>query len=229
MESMLARPPAERLREGVRIVIAGPPNVGKSSLLNYLAGREAAITSAIAGTTRDLVEAPTAIGGTPFLLVDTAGLRHSEDEIEGIGIGRARESLAAADIILWLGDPAENPDRDRAILVAPKIDLAAERGPGGDRIGVSSRTGEGVDRLIAAITERSRALLPRESEVALNRRHREIIALCLGHLRDALASADALVVAEELRQARGALDRVTGRAGVEEMLDALFGAFCIGK
>src|SRR3546814_2803156 len=97
-----APPPGERLRDGVRVVIAWPPNIGKSSLLNVLAGREAAITSAVAGTTRDLVEAPTAIGGAPFLLVDTAGLRESGDVIETIGVERARASLAAADIILWL-------------------------------------------------------------------------------------------------------------------------------
>ncbi len=113
MEAALARPPAERLRDGLRVVIAGPPNAGKSSLINLLSGRQAAIISAVAGTTRDLVEAPTAIGGTPFLLVDTAGLRDSGDEVEAMGIERARASLDSADLILWLGDPAHCPDRSR--------------------------------------------------------------------------------------------------------------------
>jgi tRNA modification GTPase len=108
--TVLARPPVERLRDGIRVVIAGPPNAGKSSLLNVLSGRRAAITSAIAGTTRDLVEAPTAISGIPFLLVDTAGLRESEDEIETIGVDLAKQSLEAADLILWLGSPADCPE-----------------------------------------------------------------------------------------------------------------------
>jgi tRNA modification GTPase len=232
IEAMLLRPPAERLREGVRIVIAGPPNVGKSSLLNYLAGREAAITSALAGTTRDLVEAPVAIGGAPFLLIDTAGLRESDDEIEGIGIDRARESLATADLILWLGAPQDCPDPARAILVETKCDLRSEMAtlPGVD-ISISSKTGEGIDRLIALLVERSATLLPGETEIALNARHRIIIAECLDYLREAAGagSYDLLITAEALRQARSLLDRITGRAGVEDMLDALFGTFCIGK
>ncbi|MEA3064540.1 MAG: tRNA modification GTPase, partial [Sphingomonadales bacterium] len=131
---MLARPPAERLQDGLRVVIAGPPNAGKSSLLNALAQRDAAITSAVPGTTRDLVEAPTAIGGTPFLLIDTAGLRDSDDEVESLGVTRARSSLEAADLILWLGDPAEVPDRGRSILIRSKCDLAAGAGEADVRV-----------------------------------------------------------------------------------------------
>lgn len=227
LSATLARPPIERLRDGVRVVIAGPPNAGKSSLLNVLAGREAAITSAIAGTTRDLVEAPTAIGGAPFLLVDTAGLRDSHDEIETIGVGRARQSLEAADLILWLGDPADCPDRERAILVRSKADLAP-RCSGAD-LHVSAVTGAGIDSLIALLTDRARALLPREGEVAINARHRDALAETLAALEEARASHDLILASESLRHARAALDRVTGRAGVEDMLDALFGTFCIGK
>jgi tRNA modification GTPase len=225
MEAALARPAAERLRDGLRVVIAGPPNAGKSSLLNWLAGRQAAITSAIAGTTRDLVEAPTAIGGTPFLLVDTAGLRESGDEVEAIGVDRALRSMEAADLILWLGAPDEAPRR--SILVQSKIDLApAERRA---EVRVSAETGEGMDTLVALLIARARDLLPGEGEVALNARHRSAIAVAAEQLREAQETEDLLIAAECLRQARVALDRVTGRAGVEDMLNALFGRFCIGK
>lgn len=227
LEAWLRRPPVERLREGIRVVIAGPPNSGKSSLLNVLAGREAAITSAIAGTTRDLVEAPTAIGGAPFLLIDTAGLRDSEDAIETIGVERARASLAATDLILWLGDPDGAPDRERTILVHAKADMVPADGRAD--IAVSAKTGAGVDALVELLVARSRALLPAEGEVAINARHRAALAEVREWLGEAEAAQDPLIVAEALRQARVALDRVTGRAGVEDMLDALFGRFCIGK
>ncbi len=223
----LANLPAERLRDGVRVVIAGPPNAGKSSLLNRLAGRQAAITSAVAGTTRDLVEAPTGIGGTPFLLVDTAGLRETGDEVETIGVTRARESIEAADLVLWLGEPAACPAPDRSILVQSKIDIV-DRDPAAE-IGVSAETGEGMDRLVGLLIDRARALLPREGEVALNARQRDALGAANFFLVEAAAGSDLLLLAESLRHARTALDRVTGRAGVEDMLDALFGRFCVGK
>jgi tRNA modification GTPase len=226
MEALLARPPAERLRDGLRVVIAGPPNAGKSSLLNVLAQREAAITSAVPGTTRDLIEAPTAIDGLPYLLIDTAGLREGAGEIERIGVERGRASVATADLVLWLGEPADAPDRDRTILVQSKCDLTGTRRDAD--VQVSALTGEGIRQLIAAMAERIRTLLPREGEVAANARQREAITLTLSHLREASA-ADMLLAAEALRQARVELDRVTGRAGVEDMLDMLFGRFCIGK
>jgi tRNA modification GTPase len=225
LERWLARPPVERLRDGVRVVIAGPPNAGKSSLLNVLAGREAAITSAIAGTTRDLVEAPTAIGGAPFLLIDTAGLRDSGDAIETIGVERALASVKAADIVLWLGDPVDGPER--SILVHAKSDIVASDGRA--EVAVSARTGAGIDRLVALLIERTQSLLPAEGETAINARHRAALAECRNWLSESQGASDPLIVAEALRQARRALDRVTGRAGVEDMLDALFGRFCIGK
>jgi tRNA modification GTPase len=227
METALARPAAERLRDGLRVVIAGPPNAGKSSLLNWLAGRQAAITSAIAGTTRDIVEAPTAIGGTPFLLVDTAGLRDAYDEVEAIGVARARSNLDAADLILWLGEPEQAPARDRSILIQSKIDLGLAPREADAR--VSAETGEGMDALVALLIQRARGLLPVEGEVALNARHRAAIAVAVEQLQEAETNPDLLIAAECLRQARVALDAVTGRAGVEDMLDALFGRFCIGK
>jgi len=227
MKAALDRPPAERLGDGVRLVIAGPPNAGKSSLLNHLVGREAAITSALAGTTRDLIEAPTAIGGTPFLLVDTAGLRESRDEVESIGVDRARESLAAADLVLWLGAPADCPVAAKALLVQSKVDLAPRDSTA--QFHVSAATGEGMDALVAAILDRARSLLPREGETALNRRQRDALGEAAESLAEAPSHRDTVLAAECLRQARLALDRVTGRAGVEDLLDALFGRFCIGK
>jgi tRNA modification GTPase len=226
MQVLLDRPPAERLRDGLQVVIAGPPNAGKSSLINALAQREAAITSAVPGTTRDVIEAPTTIAGLPFVLTDTAGLRESADEVESIGVERARDRLASADLVLWLGDPADSPDRERTILVQSKSDL-----PGSVReadVRVSAATGCGIQALIGLMTDRARSLLPAEGQVAANARHRQAIGSALGHLREAHA-ADMLIAAEALRQARLELDAVTGRAGVEDMLDMLFGRFCIGK
>jgi tRNA modification GTPase len=226
MEVLLGRPPAERLRDGVRVVIAGPPNAGKSSLLNVLTQREAAITSAVPGTTRDLIEAPISIGGLPYLLIDTAGLRDSAEEVEAIGVERGRATLASADLVLWLGDPADSPERSRSILVQSKCDLPTETLESDVR--VSARTGEGVQDLIALMAARASALLPHEGDVAANARQRRAIASALRHLRGA-SSNDMLLAAEALRLARVELDRVTGRAGVEDMLDTLFGRFCIGK
>ncbi|MBX3560797.1 MAG: tRNA uridine-5-carboxymethylaminomethyl(34) synthesis GTPase MnmE [Sphingomonas sp.] len=223
----LARPSAERLRDGVRVVIAGPPNAGKSSLINALVGREAAITSAIAGTTRDLVEAPVALGGTPFLFTDTAGLRDSHDAIEAIGVARARNVMDAADIILWLGPPEDCPQTERAILVQTKADL--DPPPRAHDIAVSAVTGAGLAELAALLVARAAALLPAEGETALNARHRAALAEAADWLGEAARTDDLLIAAESLRQARAALDRITGRAGVEDMLDALFGRFCIGK
>ncbi|PNP99375.1 tRNA uridine-5-carboxymethylaminomethyl(34) synthesis GTPase MnmE [Sphingobium sp. SA916] len=227
VEAMLAAPSAERLRDGVRVVLAGPPNAGKSTLLNRLVGREAAIVSDIAGTTRDRIEVPAALHGTAFLFTDTAGLRaEADDAIEAIGMDRARGALDAADIILWLG-PAEEAPRADALLVAAQCDrnMAMDR-PG---IRLSAVTGEGMDRLTSILLERAAALLPGEGDYALHRRQREAGAQLHRHLSAAQASDDLLIVAEELRQARQAVDLLTGRAGTEDMLDHLFAGFCIGK
>jgi tRNA modification GTPase len=229
LERALARPSAERLKDGVRVAIAGPPNAGKSSLFNALVQRDAAIVSPVEGTTRDLVEAPVALAGAPFLLVDTAGLRDADGLVEEIGVARAREAAAAADLLLWLGEPEHCPDRSRAIVVEPKGDLRDGPLPPGADLRVSSLTGNGLVELVALLGRRAAALLPREGEAALNARHRSLLGECLGQLKAADAASDVLLAAESLRQARVALDRVTGRAGVEDMLDAVFSRFCVGK
>ena len=221
----LAAPSAERLRDGIRVVLAGPPNAGKSTLLNALVGRDAAIVSDIAGTTRDRIEAPAAIGGTAFLFTDTAGLHEGTgDAIEAIGMDRARAALDAADIILWLGDAADLPRAD-ALLIAAQCDRDATR-PG---LQLSARTGEGMDSLVATLMDRAAQLLPGEGDYALHARQRARVGELLAHVEAARHSDDLLVIAEELRQARRAIDALTGQAGTEDMLDRLFSGFCIGK
>jgi tRNA modification GTPase len=226
LTSALAAPSAERLRDGIRVVLAGPPNAGKSTLLNALVGRDAAIVSDIAGTTRDRIEVPAAIEGVPFLFTDTAGLRDaSDDRIERIGIDRARDALQAADIILWLGDADALPRND-AVLIAAQCDrLPADR-PG---IAVSAHTGQGMAQLVAALLAHSATVLPAEGDYVLHQRQRQRVRQVKDHLLAAQRTGDLLVVAEELRLARGAVDALTGRAGTENMLDRLFAGFCIGK
>lgn len=225
---ILTAPSAERLRDGVRVVLAGPPNAGKSTLLNALVGREAAIVSDIAGTTRDRIEVPAALGGTAFLFTDTAGLRsETGDAIEAIGMDRARAALEAADILVWLGDPQDAP-RDDALLVAAQCDRVTY---GDDRLGLrlSASTGQGMDDLISALIGRAAKLLPGEGDYALHNRQRNGAALLRSHLLAAGGGHDLLIVAEELRQARNCIDGLTGQASTEDMLDRLFAGFCIGK
>lgn len=224
--SILAAPTAERLRDGIRVVLAGPPNAGKSTLLNALVGRDAAIVSDIAGTTRDRIEVPAAIGGTAFLFTDTAGLRDdSGDAIETIGIDRARAALDAADIILWLG-AAEDLPRDDALLIAAQSDRADNLRPG---LPLSAHTGEGMAQLTKYLLDRAATMLPGEGDFALHTRQRQAVGQVEHNLLAADGAQDLLVIAEELRLARRAVDTLTGQAGTEDMLDRLFSGFCIGK
>ncbi|MEO8723162.1 MAG: tRNA uridine-5-carboxymethylaminomethyl(34) synthesis GTPase MnmE [Sphingobium sp.] len=229
MAQQLALPSAERLRDGIRVVLAGPPNVGKSTLLNALVGREAAIVSDIAGTTRDRIEVPVQLGGVPYLLTDTAGLRDdATDSIEQIGVERTRAALEQADIILWLGEPDERPRGD-AVAIAAQMDRAGWVKPAGADLALSARTGEGMAALVGRLVEAAQRILPMEAEYALYQRQRDGIGTALGEIDAGLRERDMLLVAESLRIARTALDRLIGRAGVEDMLDILFGRFCIGK
>lgn len=229
MIAQLAAPSAERLRDGIHLVLAGPPNAGKSTLLNALAGREAAIVSDIAGTTRDRIEVPVSLGGVAFVLTDTAGLAEdSKDQVELIGIDRARQAMEHADILLWLGDPSECPHAD-AICVAAQKDRSGWSRPVGADIALSAVTGENMDVLVDAILARAQAYIPGEGAFALHQRQRDAVAAMADELDRACVEADLLIVAEHLREARGAMDRLIGRAGVEDMLDNLFGRFCIGK
>jgi tRNA modification GTPase len=224
LAAALATPPAERLRDGIRVVLAGPPNAGKSSLFNALVERDAAIVTPIAGTTRDRIEAPIALDGVPLLLTDTAGLRDdATDAVEAIGIARSEAALAEADLILWLGEARDAPEA--ALLVATKADLETKA----EGLSVSVVSGEGLSTLRAEILTRAKAMLPPPDSIALNARHRDLIGSADEAINMAATEADLLIVAEHLRSARHSLDRITGRAGVEDMLDALFGQFCVGK
>lgn len=229
MAEELAAPPVERLRDGIRLVIAGPVNSGKSTLLNRLAGRDAAIVTDIAGTTRDRIEVPVAIGGTAYLLTDTAGFRGAEaDAVERIGMDRAREAIEGADILLWLGEAAEQPRVD-ALLVLSRIDRdEVDRTRDAD-VAISARTGEGMERLLDLIGERAKQLLPAERSYFLSARQREGLGEAHEFLACALWMSDPLLIAEQLRMAMAAFDRLTGRASTEQMLDSLFSGFCIGK
>ncbi|ATY33117.1 tRNA uridine-5-carboxymethylaminomethyl(34) synthesis GTPase MnmE [Sphingomonas psychrotolerans] len=224
-----ARPPVERLRDGLRVVLAGPPNAGKSTLLNAMVGREAAIVSAIAGTTRDRIEAPVVREGVAWLLIDTAGLaEQTADPIEAIGIDRARAALEEADVLLWLGDDAP-PPHPVTLWLHARADLPGRAGPAGRDLAVSATTGAGLGALWARLGALAVALLPPLDLLALNRRQRELAQIAREALDCAALQQDPLLLAEELRAARGAFDAITGRADVEAMLDALFARFCIGK
>jgi tRNA modification GTPase len=221
----LAVPPAERLRDGIRVTIVGPPNAGKSTLFNALVGRDAAIVSDIPGTTRDAIERPVSIAGMPFLLVDTAGLRETSDPIERIGVERAHHHRALSDIVIDLVGNGEQAGQ-AIIPVATKIDIAAPRA---GALPVSALTGEGIPALYSQIAEVGSRLLPQEGEVALDRRYRERLYEVRAELDAALATSDPLLRAEHIRIARERIDGLTGGAGIEDMLDALFGRFCLGK
>jgi len=225
LRSWLGRPRVEPLKDGVRVVVAGPPNAGKSSLLNAIAGQERAIVTDLPGTTRDHIEVPLSLGGIPILLTDTAGLRPTNDMVEAIGVSRAEALVQGADILLWLGEPVEAPNHPQLIRLHSKADVRGEAPE--DLLAVSSVTREGIPRLLEDVTARAKALLPSEDALALNRRQAAHVAEAAQALDGPVD--DVVIIAENLRLARVAFDRLTGRAGVEDVLDALFGRFCLGK
>lgn len=227
MALLASAPRVEPLRDGVRVVVAGPPNAGKSSLINALSKSDRAIVTDIAGTTRDVIEVPLAIAGVPFLLVDTAGLRDSEDVVEAIGVQRAHDQVGGADILLWMGEAGQAPQGDHVILLSPKSDLAIR--PSGSGLPVSVVSGAGLAELTDRLLSLSKSLLPGDRQIALDHRQRSLLEQAVDALGRAHQLREPVFVAEELRVARAALDGISGRAGVEDLLDALFGRFCLGK
>ena len=233
----------ERLREGFCIAIVGAPNAGKSSLLNRLAGRDAAIVSTRAGTTRDVVEVRLDLGGWPVTLADTAGLRESQDEIESEGVRRALARAASADLSLVVFDggcwPGADPQSvallgDDALAVLNKTDLLAGPAPaavgGHPTRGVSCLTGDGIDGLLEVLTDEIARRYPVGGAPVLTRaRHRAAVVECRDALARAVAGPADERLAEELRLAAHALGRITGRVDVEAVLDLVFRDFCIGK
>lgn len=224
----LNRPRVELLKDGIRVAAAGPTNSGKSSLINSLSQSERAIVTDIPGTTRDAVEVPMAIDGVPFVLVDTAGLRDSNDPVERIGIGRAEREIVKADILLWLGAPRESPEHPDVLLLHSLADLPDRGPPPTGSLAISSATGQGIEQLTRQILASARKKLPREGEPALNRRQAAEINFAFAELSETSAD-DIVILADSFRRTREAMDRITGRAGVEDMLDDLFGRFCLGK
>jgi tRNA modification GTPase len=227
---------ALRLREGFTVVIAGPPNVGKSTLMNALAGRDVAITSPIPGTTRDLIEVFLDLRGYPVILVDTAGIRESHDPIEHEGILRARRRATSADLTLWLNDG----DGKAPIMGCPtlavrtKLDLgqAHAAAPGSPNLAISAKTGAGVDRLLDVIAELAEERLSsREPALLTLERHRRAFQDARQALASTLApdAAEPELIAEDLRRAAAAMDRIVGRIGVEDVLGEIFARLCVGK
>lgn len=232
----------ERLREGLHIAIVGAPNAGKSSLLNALARRDAAIVSARAGTTRDIIEVHLDLGGYPVVLADTAGLRDAAaDEVEEEGIRRARDRAARADVKVAVFDAATLPDLDPAtldlidsdtVVVFNKTDLATavDLRPDLSPILVSAQTGDGLKLLEEKLTEFSADRLAIGSAPSLTRaRHRAALTECRESLLRALDAPLPELAAEDVRLASRALGRITGRVDVEDLLDVIFRDFCIGK
>jgi tRNA modification GTPase len=228
----------ERLRDGIMVAIIGPPNAGKSSLINKISRREAAITSPVVGTTRDIVEVAIDLHGYPVVLADTAGLRESEDVVEREGLRRALRRAEEAEIRLFVFD-ARSPEEARGagawpgpdtILVANKIDLVPVRcGLPSAALPISALTGEGIDALLSALGERVAQAYRLEAPVLTRARHRQALEECAQCLRRALDAALSELSAEDLRLALRSLGRITGTVDVEDLLDVIFRDFCVGK
>ncbi|APG63468.1 tRNA uridine-5-carboxymethylaminomethyl(34) synthesis GTPase MnmE [Sphingorhabdus lutea] len=230
IEKIANQPTTNKLQEGINVVLAGPPNIGKSTLLNALVGRDAAIVSDIAGTTRDVIDVAVAIDGVAFRFLDTAGLRElSDDPIEKIGIDRARAAFELADIILWLGEEGEGPVHPQLVEIDAKADLSDIQRKSEIAIQVSAKTHIGIDILRQKLLSLSTILLPPLDGYALNQRQKTLLDQANLYLADAILSHDWIIIGENLRLVRGCFDKLTGQSHVEDMLDTLFGRFCIGK
>ncbi len=234
----------EILRDGFRVALIGPPNAGKSSLLNALARRDVAIVSEEAGTTRDVIEVRLDLGGLPVIVSDTAGFRETEGAIEREGMRRSRAAAEAADLVLWLTD-ASAPETvlpaelvalaDRTLLVLNKVDLLSNGGTPtlpDDMVPLSVKTGAGLEDLITRMMVIAQERIGHHEEPALTQvRHRQLVERCRDSLETFLLGAahEVELRAEDLRRAADALGRITGRVDVEDVLDHIFGRFCIGK
>ena len=217
---------AERIRAGFEIALLGPPNSGKSTLLNFIAARDVAIVTDIAGTTRDVLEVPLDIKGFKVVLMDTAGLRNSDDFVEQIGIKRSKERAQRADLRIFLGDPDENLLKADDIVLCPKDD------DGIHKDGVSGKTGVGVSELVARL---GTIIEGRADGVgsACNMRQKEMLVGAMSHVDRAIqqlnAGIEEEIVAEDIRRASQKLSGLVGSIGVEDVLESVFSNFCLGK
>ncbi len=228
---------AERVRSGLRVAIIGAPNAGKSTLLNRLAKRDVAIVTDEAGTTRDVLEVPMDLDGYPVVLFDTAGLRETDSVVEREGIRRARLAAEQADLVLWLRDgsgPVDEPAPIGSVpllQVATKCDLA-ETEPSDDALQISAKTGEGLDELLLRLKTAAAETMTSDAAWLVTRaRQADALRSVVASLNDAADKPDRPLemIAEDLRAATDGIGRVSGRIDVEDVLDRLFGEFCIGK
>ena len=229
----------EILRDGFRVTLLGAPNTGKSSLLNALARRDAAIVSAEAGTTRDIIEVRLDLSGLPVIVTDTAGIRKTSSEIEQEGIRRSLAVARDADLVLWLAEKQESTlppsfSYEKSLVIRSKQDLPSESegSPEFGDLAISTKTGAGLDQLVDVITDRAqRAVGFRTNPVITLVRHRQALENAICDIEAFLAgNTDAIELrAEDLRRAAQALGRITGRIGVDDVLDQIFSRFCIGK
>jgi tRNA modification GTPase len=242
-KTLAASAQSERLRDGLTVAIAGPPNAGKSTLLNRLAKREAAIVSPHAGTTRDVIEVHLDLDGYPVTLIDTAGLRDTDDPVEQEGVRRARERVRVSDIVLWLSDARETLPKGEGIsnnsapvwTVRNKTDLVVnEKKANADpaEFEISAARGDGVDALIAALVSYAHTYFGAgENAIVSRARHRNLLleaVQALGRAEQLAGQGDEFV-AEELRIAVHSLGKLLGRVDIEDILDSIFRDFCIGK
>jgi tRNA modification GTPase len=247
-ETLAAQRRSERLREGLVVAISGPPNVGKSTLINLLARREVAIVSPHAGTTRDIIEVQLDLDGYPVTVIDTAGIRETDDPVEQEGVRRARMRAADADLVLWMTDARQaqhgidarvSAKNAPVWLVRNKIDLGEDYGAGsfpatagGIVFGISASRGDGVGDLIAALVDFAKDYLGSGEGGLIGReRQRKLLEQTASSLERSIAVLEQgeELAAEELRAASNSLGRLLGRVDVEDILDAIFRDFCIGK
>lgn len=222
----------ERLREGYHVVLAGPPNAGKSTLLNALARRDVAIVSPIAGTTRDVIEVRCDLAGLPVVFADTAGIRETADLVEVEGVQRAQGRIRSADLVIWL-DPADEPvappgNLGARLHILTKCDLGFPSRSQFD-LAISVKTGEGIATLLDLIRKRAESALGGGDAVITRERHRVALTDAVSAISRGLEQAETELLAEDIRLAARAVGRISGRVDVEDVLDRLFSAFCIGK
>ena len=224
----------ERVKEGFNVVLCGPPNVGKSTLMNALARRDVAIVTEHAGTTRDIIQIELDLGGLSVVLSDTAGLRDTADAVEAIGIARSQEAMARADLLLWLCDGSQSqttaPDDERVLIVASKMDQSQAL-PAWADLAVSAHTGLGMQELMAKIQAVGTASIAGEVPIVTNARQRGCVETA-SRLAERLMAEDNLgleFVAEDLLLCTQTLEELMGRIGIEDILGSVFSRFCMGK